>query len=195
MRLNEKSDWDLVALVQAGELAAFSEIVARYEKPLVHFCKAMVGNQEDAEDLAQDCFIRIHRYIQRLRPRAKFSTVLFGFARNLTLNFLRDMKRRGRGKTISSDAEEERGSSVAVDNLRRPDKEARLREIESIIEAAMDKLSVEHKEVLVLREFQGMDYETIAQIVKCAKGTVKSRLARAREQLRKRVLELGGDVL
>ena len=128
------------------------------------------------------------------RPDAKFSTVLFGIARNLTLNFIRDMGRRGRGATHSLTREDETEQLVADENLR-PDRSARLSEIEQLIERGMAMLSEEHREVLLLREIQGMDYEAIGATLGCKKGTVKSRLARAREQLRLRLLELGGDAL
>jgi len=183
-----------VAQARTRDMDAFARLVHRYEGPLIHFCYRMVGSHQDAQDLAQESFVRVYRYLERLKPEAKFSTALFGMARNLTLNFLRDSRRRGRGKIRSLTREDEAIVPIA-DDSQRPDKEARLREIERVLEAALDALSHEHKEVLVLREIQGMDYETIAKIVRCRKGTVKSRLARAREQLRVRLIELGGEML
>lgn len=193
---NETPDWDLVAAARAGDWEAYAELVRRYERPLVHFCKRMTGSHEDAEELAQETFMRVHRYIKRLTPRAKFSTVIFGFARNLTLNHLRDSRRRG--QRVPEPADSKTGAGLVEqfsETADRPDEQARLREIEQIIEAGLERLTPQHREVIVLREFQGLDYESIAEIVKCRKGTVKSRLARAREQLRLQVLELGGEVL
>jgi len=187
-------DWNLVAQAQDGDLEAFALLVRRYQSPLVHFVQRMVGSQQDAEDLAQEAFIRVYRYLDRLEPQAKFSTALFGIARNLTLNFLRDGRRRGRDSTRSLTWEGER-EQLVEDETNRPDHEARRREIQRHIEEAMALLSPEHREVLVLRELQGLDYAAIAQIVRCRKGTVKSRIARAREQLRLRLTELGGDLL
>ena len=173
---------------------AFAELVGRYELPVVHFCKRMIGSREDAEDIAQESFVRVYRYLERLKPSAKFSTVLFGIARNLTLNFIRDMGRRGRGITFSltDDANVER---PLVDSTYRPDRAARVQEIGERIDEALAQLSPKHREVLVLRELQGLDYSTIAEIVKCRKGTVKSRIARAREQLRKELSRLDGELL
>ncbi len=192
--MNEIPDWELVELARTGDMDAFAALVRRYERPVVHFCQRMVGSLEDAEDLAQDSFVRVHRYLHRLRPDAKFSTVLFGMARNLTLNFLRDSGRRGRGRTqsltLSTEAE-----MVIGDETLRPDRAARLDEIERTIERALERLTPEHRAILVLREIQGLDYDAIAQVVQCRKGTVKSRLARAREQLRVKIEELGGDLL
>lgn len=173
---------------------AFAELVRRYERPVVHFCQRMVGSREDAEDIAQESFVRVYRYLGRLRPEAKFSTLLFGIARNLALNFIRDAGRRGRGVTHSLTTEEHNEQPIE-DGMYRPDRVARLSEIEALIEEGMALLSPEHREVLVLRELQGLDYNTIAEIVKCRKGTVKSRIARAREQLRQHLARLGGEAL
>jgi RNA polymerase sigma-70 factor (ECF subfamily) len=129
-----------------------------------------------------------------MEPQAKFSTALFGIARNLTLNFLRDDTRRGRNLTRSLTWEDDREHWVE-DESRRPDREARVHEIDASITRALALLSPEHREIIILRELEGMDYEAIAEVVGCRKGTVKSRLARAREQLRLRLYELGGDLL
>lgn len=192
--MSEHSDWDLVALANDGDMDAFAELTRRYQRPIIHFCQRMVKSREDAEDIAQESFIRVFRYLDRLTPSAKFSTLLFGIARNLTLNFIRDAGRRGRGVTYSihDDDGQER---VLIDESLRPDRAARLNEIESLIDEGLSMLSPKHREVLVLRELNGLDYNTIALIVKCRKGTVKSRIARAREQLRRNLENLGAEHL
>lgn len=192
--MSEHSDWDLVAMANDGDMNAFAELTRRYERPIVHFCQRMVKSREDAEDIAQESFVRVFRYLDRLTPSAKFSTLLFGIARNLTLNFIRDAGRRGRGVTysLSDDDVHER---ILEDSSLRPDKIARLSEIESVIDEGLAMLSPKHREVLVLRELNGMDYNSIAKIVKCRKGTVKSRIARAREQLRQNLENLGAELL
>lgn len=189
--MSDVSDWDLVARARTGDMDAFAALVQRYQTPLVHFCLRMTGSLEDAQDLAQDSFIRVYRYLDRLRPDAKFSTVLFGMGRNLTLNYLRDSSRRGRGATTSLTRDDETDQPV-VDPAARPDETARLAEIQRLITAALGQISPEHREVLVLREIQGMDYDSIGDIIQCPVGTVKSRIARAREQLRLKLIELGG---
>lgn len=192
--MSEHSDWDLVALASEGDMTAFSELVHRYERPVVHFCQRMIMSREDAEDIAQESFVRVYRYLSRLEPSAKFSTVLFGIARNLTLNFIRDSGRRGRGKTFSL-TDENFQDRALEDNSLRPDRSARIHEIGQVLEEAMAMLSPKHREVLVLREIQGLDYTTIAEVVGCRKGTVKSRIARAREQLRQHLRRLDAEAL
>lgn len=189
--MSSRDDWQLVADARDGDMDAFAELVRRYERPVVHFCQRMIGSREDAEDIAQESFVRVFRYLERLTPAAKFSTLLFGIARNLTLNFIRDSSRRGRGTTFSL-TNDEQGEQSIEDERMRPDRIARLTEIELRIEEGMKLLSPQHREVLVLRELQGLDYTSIAEIVKCRKGTVKSRIARAREQLKRHLERLDG---
>jgi RNA polymerase sigma-70 factor (ECF subfamily) len=188
------SDWDLVERARCGEMDAYAELIRRYERPVIHFCQRMVGSREDAEDLAQESFVRVYRYVDRLTPSAKFSTLLFGIARNLTLNFIRDSARRGRGSTYSLTDDENVERSLEDESLR-PDRTARLHEIDETIERALSMLTPKHREVLILRELNGLDYGTIAKIVRCRKGTVKSRIARARDQLRRHLETLGGEDL
>ena len=192
--MSEHSDWELVARAQDGDMDSFSELVERYERPITNFCQRMVLSREDAEDLAQESFVRIHRYLHRLTPSAKFSTLLFGISRNLTLNFIRDSGRRGRGVTYSLTDENMAEKSLEDESLG-PDRAARVHEIGQMIEEGLALLSPKHREVLVLRELNGLDYNSIAEIVKCRKGTVKSRIARAREQLRLHMGGLGGERL
>ena len=196
--MSDATDWNLVARAQSGDSEAFAALVRRYQTPVIHFCQRMVGSLQDAEDLAQESFVRLYRYLPKLRPGAKFSTVLFGIARNLTLNAIRDANRRGRGRERPLARENAYGANQewpVADERHRPDRDARVGEIGKMIARALEQVTPEHREVLVLRELQGLDYDAIAQIVRTRKGTVKSRLARAREQLRARIIELGGEQL
>ena len=193
-RLIDMADWDLVGLARDGDMNAFEILVRRYQKPVIHFCWRMTGSQEEAEDLAQESFIRVYRHLARLQPRAQFSTVLFGIARNLTLNALRNAGRLGRpvARPPVSDPSSILEPGVP-DNRPRPDESARLHELGVRIEEALALLSPEHREVLLLREFEGLDYDAIGRVIQARVGTVKSRLARAREQFRLRLLDVGGE--
>lgn len=186
--MREVDDWELVARAQAGDMDAFAALVRRYQAPLIHFLQRMLNASQDAEDLAQESFVRVYRNLARLRPQARFSTLLFSIARNLALNFLRDAKRRGRDTAEPLD--EQRAGAPCADA---PDRQARLKEIEAALAEGLAQLSEEHREILLLREMQGLDYDAIAKVTRCRKGTVRSRLARAREQLRQRLLDMGGD--
>lgn len=189
----ETQDWELVERAKNGEMGAFAELLKRYQVPLVHFCQRMIGSLQDAEDVAQECFVRLYRILPQLKPKAKFTTVLFGIARNLTLNAIRDAERRGRSKTISLAGDIERGEWHLPDETQDPRRAAELGELEQRIQRALLTLAPEHREVILLREVEQMDYEEIARVTGTLVGTVKSRLSRAREQLRLRLMELGGN--
>ncbi|HOZ45479.1 MAG TPA: sigma-70 family RNA polymerase sigma factor [Candidatus Hydrogenedentes bacterium] len=189
-RMSEGTDWELAARAREGDRNAFAELVRRYEAPVIHFCMRMVGSRQDAEEIAQDSFVRVYRHLDRLKPKAKFSTLLFGIARNLALNALRDADRRGRDKGQALGADDR-----LHDEAFRPDRATAVREAEAVIEEAIARLSPEHREVIILRELQGLDYDAIARICGCRKGTVRSRLSRARDSLREQVEALGGREL
>lgn len=192
--MSENTDWTLVERACTGDMRAFEELVTKYQNPVVVFCRRMLGSQQEAEDIAQECFIRLYRSLPRLKPKAKFSTFLFGIARNLSLNEIRNSKRRGRDKAESLTQDDSTERNIEDKKLS-PRRVLRLHEIEDVLEKAISQLSPKFREVMLLREFQGMDYETIAGVLKCRKGTVKSRLARAREQLRIEIVEIGGDMI
>ena len=184
--MSDADDWALVERARGGDMNAFAALVRRYQRPVIHFCQRMCGSLPDAEDLAQEAFVRLHRHIERLQPNARFSTVMFGIARNLALNYLRDQGRRGRGRTETLE-----NLSIALPAGEQPDALARVSEAQALVSAGIEKLSEEHREVLLLRDVHGLDYEAIANVVQCTKGTVKSRLSRAREQLRLVLAEMG----
>lgn len=188
-RMREVDDWELVAQAQAGDANAFAMLVRRYQAPVIHFCRRMLGSPQDAEDIAQECFVRLHRHLWRIQPKAQFSTMLFGIARNLTINALRDAARRPPRADTDDHAAPRAGMNAD------PARQAQAREIESALEQGMAKLSPEHREALLLREFQGMDYAAMAQVMRCRIGTVRSRLARAREALREHLLAQGDELL
>lgn len=188
--MTEDDDWNLVRNAQAGDVAAFAELVRRYQTAVIRFCERMTGSLSDAEDLAQEAFVRMHRHLPRLEERARFSTLLFGIARNLTLNHLRDDGRRGRGRTLPVE-----DLPLEARASQQPAQRAQQSELQAMLRQALAMLSPAHREILLLREVEGMEYDAIAQALACERGTVKSRLARAREQLRLAMLELGGNPL
>ena len=184
--MSDVEDWALVERARSGDAQAFAALVRRYQGPIIHFCQRMCGSLSDAEDLAQEAFVRVYRHLDRLQPQARFSTVVFGIARNLALNHLRDSGRRGRGRT---DALE--GAALATAPGLGPEAQARASELATMVASGIARLSAEHREVLLLRDVQGLEYEAIAQVLECQRGTVKSRLSRAREQLRLILTEMG----
>jgi len=178
-------DWELVRKCKRGDPDAFGHLVRRHQRSVLSFCLRFLGNVEDAEDVAQETFVQAYRNIGRFRPRAKFSTWLFTIAKNLSLNLIRDEKRGTRRMVPIDDGSE--GVILAADPERVPDTEAAAHETVELVRTALDRLSPEHKVVVVLRDLEGLSYREIAYVMKWRPGTVKSRLSRARANL-KRVL-------
>ena len=183
-------DLDLVLRSKKGEMNAFGKLVNRYQSLVINFCYKMLGNREDAEDIAQETFLRAFAAIGRFQPRAKFSTWLLTIAKNLTLNFIRNERRRIRGvDAVGSSDETVPVIDLAPSGNPGPDSVALQNERARYVRGALKELSDTHRTIIVLRDFEGMTYEEIAEIMGCRKGTVKSRLSRAREQLKEVLID------
>ena len=181
-------DWDLARSAAEGDRDAFAALVNRYRQPVIRFCYRMAGSMADAEDVAQETFVNLYRSLGRLRREHAFSTVVFCYARNAILNHLRGAGRRRRH--LQAFQHEQAGTASAA---LRPDRRAQAADAAAMLEAGIAALPPEFREVFILREFQGVDYQGIAEIVGCPVGTVRNRLARAREQLRAQLADTYGD--
>lgn len=173
-----------------GDAAAFEQLVLRYQKPVYNLALRMTGNPDDALDLSQEAFVRAWRSLKELRSGAAFSTWLYRLTSNLCIDFLRSAKRRPAASLTAAEQDEQMdvpdpAPSPEQRVLRQLDQE-RLRQ-------AMDALPVEYRQILTLRVINGLSYLQIAQILDVAEGTVKSRLSRARECLRKNLSDDGNE--
>jgi RNA polymerase sigma factor (sigma-70 family) len=173
MELHEQPDSAIVESLQAGNEPAFDELMRRYERPVVNFCYRLLGDAGDAEDVAQEVFVRVYQKIGDYRPRAKFSTWLFALAHNAAIDRLRYRKRH---PTEPLDAAPEPVTvPVGVD------------EISGHVAAAIAKLPEDQRTAVVLSEYHGMSYTEIAGIMRCSEKSVESRLYRAKQALRDRL--------
>ena len=179
------SDTDLVARCQGGDVKAFDQLVTRHRQRCFAMIYQMVRNEEDAWDLAQDGFVRAWRSLGNFRGQSSFFTWLYRIMTNVTLDWLRK-KRIGSGQEfddtiglpgIAAGAMTAPQATVAP-AVRMADQEIRAR-----IDAAIAKLSDEHRAVIVMRELDGMEYQEIADALGCSIGTVMSRLFYARRKL------------
>ena len=186
------SDRELLERCRAGEAAAFDVLVDRYAGRAYQIAYGVLGNREDAEEVAQDVFVRVHRALQRFRGDSEFSTWMYRIAVNLARNKYRWNKSRGGNRAISIDApiEGRDGETSGMDlpeNRPGPDEETQLAEFQQNVTEELEKLPPLYREALVLRNIEQMSYEDIATLLGCKLGTIKSRIARAREELRKRL--------
>ena len=184
-----RSDVQLMLDVKAGDEQSFALLLQRYRSPLVNFLYRMVRNREQAEDLAQEVFIRVYRAREDYVPSAKFTTWLFRIATNLALNSVRDTRHQrmeiSLDAPITADAEEgdERTLDVAD---KHPDIEQHLVEEDrkAMIRHAIDKLPEKQRAAVLLHKYQELDYGEIAKILSCSESALKSLLFRAYENLR-----------
>jgi RNA polymerase sigma-70 factor, ECF subfamily len=184
-----RSDVQLMLDVKAGDEASFELLLHRYRTPLVNFLYRMVRNREQAEDLAQEVFLRVFRARAEYVPSAKFTTWLFRIATNLALNSVRD--HRYEKLNISMDAPitpgAEDGDQRALDVPEtHPNIEQHLVEDarRKMIRHAIDKLPEKQRAAVLLHKYQELDYAEIAKILTCSESALKSLLFRAYETLR-----------
>ena len=182
----------LVDRVKDGDEAAFDEMVSRYWDRIFSRVLQLLKNRQDAEEVTQDAFVRAHRGLANFRGEASFSTWLFQIATNLAHNKYWYWWRRKRDVSFSLEQPivDDRGVAlidVLPDRTEDPSSEVLTREFLARVTECLDYLSENHREILILRTVKYMTYEEIAQDLQINVGTVKSRIARARENLRKKM--------
>ncbi len=177
----------LIEKSKQGDLAAFEQLIMDYQKKIVNLAYRMLGNMADAEDAAQDIFVRVFRSISGFNEKAAFSTWLYRIATNVCLDLLRRKKRQNEQNTISIHRGEENDEYELPieDNGPSPYEQAKRSAAMEALENALKKLGEEQRLVVVLRDVNGLSYEEIAEITNCSLGTVKSRINRSRLMLRK----------
>lgn len=179
---NEK---DLLKRSKSGDIEAFELLIEAYQKKVFNLAYRMLGNHDDASELAQEVFIKVYRSLKSFKEESQFSTWIYRIATNVCLDELRKRKNK---KLIYIDesikGEEEDLNRQVEDNRPTPDIIAERNHLKKAVNSAIQTLSEEHKIVIILRDIQGFSYEEIAEIVKCPTGTVKSRINRARQALK-----------
>jgi len=170
-------DNKLIQRFKNGELEAFEMLVKKYQNTAINIAYSLIGNRADAEDIAQESFIKVYRNINSFREEAKFSSWLYRIVVNNAYDFLRHKK-----------------DTVALDEI--GDISSGLKESEDVltkelIKDALAKIPFEYRSTLTLREIQGLSYEEIAQVLKIGIGTVESRLFRGRTMLKDILIKKG----
>lgn len=180
-------DIRLMLRVREDDAQAFAELVELYHHRLVTVMHHLVGNTEEAEDLAQEVFLRVFRGRKKYHPKAKFSTWLFTIANNLALNILRTRQRkptiplnlRDSGPLGPRPAEQ-----LVLDRADQPEDRIQKREMADIVKQAIETLNERQRIAVVLNKFEDMNYAEIAEVMGLTTKGVKSLLSRARENLR-----------
>jgi RNA polymerase sigma-70 factor (ECF subfamily) len=184
----------LVDRFKGGDQTAFDEMVSRYWDRIYSMVNQLLRNQQDAEEVTQDAFIRAHRGLSNFRGESAFSTWLYQIATNLARNRYWYWWRRKRDKSVSFDAPLGADNDSTLADLipaevETPDDITVNQEFIQRIAQGMERLGAKHREILILRNIKNLSYEEIAAILAISVGTVKSRIARARESLRAKLGE------
>lgn len=172
------NDQDLMRIVQAGDFSPASEIYDRYSGRIYNFAFRFLKNAEAAEDAVQEVFVKMMRHANQFNGDAKLSTWLF----SITANWCRDYLRKADNKP--KEAAEVLVSLPTPSELA-PDRNLERRENELLVRRALEALTVEQREAILLSRYQGLSYAEIAQIAGCSEGAVKTRVFRAMETLKK----------
>jgi RNA polymerase sigma-70 factor, ECF subfamily len=181
-----EGDFRLVALAQQGDLRSYDELVTRHRGRIFAMIRNMIHQEADAWDLSQEVFIKAWHALPRFEARARFSTWLYRIAHNTVYDWVRKRKIESAGELNDEIFEKERidaASLTTPSGGESPDIAMSHGELRLKIEAALAKLSPEHREVVVLKDVQGLAYKEIAEAMSCTLGTVMSRLFYARQKL------------
>ncbi len=198
--MSQVTEARLVAAVRRGDPAALADLLSRYQHRLYNVCLRMVGNRDDAAEVAQDAMLKVVEHIGDYNGRSAISTWMIRIAMNLSISFLRKRKLR---QTVSLNGSNGDGASHGSDDLLaslssrigdtrelRPDQSVEQEEMLERLREALDRLEEDFRAVLVLRDLNEMDYAQIAEVLAIPVGTVKSRLFRARLMLRQEMYKL-----
>src|SRR5512135_55547 len=177
-------EMDLVRRARKGDLTAYDDLVRRYQERIYATIYHMTSNHEDANDLAQEAFIKAFQALKSFKGGSSFYTWVYRIAVNKTINFLKQRKNRNAMSLDDLDFQAEHDPDlVALISEKTPRREVNLSELQEKLNAAMQKLSEPHRLVVTLHDVQGLSHEEIAEIMGCNIGTVRSRLFYARQQL------------
>jgi len=176
-RMKQLTDQELMQLVQEGDFSPASEIFDRYSTRIYNFAYRFLRNSEAAEDATQEVFVKMLKHAQQFHGDAKLSTWLF----SITANLCRDHLRK-------ADNKPKEGDEVLVtlaSGTTAPDAQLEAKQNERRVQLALDSLTPEQREAILLSRYQGLSYAEIAQIAGCSEGAVKTRVFRAMETLKK----------
>ncbi|MBK1828137.1 sigma-70 family RNA polymerase sigma factor [Haloferula rosea] len=183
---DEPSDEELVVRAQSGDSGAYDELVTRHRGRIFAMIRQMVKNEADAWDLSQEAFIKAWKALPRFQARARFSTWLYRIAHNTVYDWVRKKRPEAGGELndeIFGEGQVDPSSVTTPSVEQRPDDALKSGELRARIEAALAKLSPDHRQSVVLKDVHGLAYKEIAEVMDCSIGTVMSRLHYARHKL------------
>jgi RNA polymerase sigma-70 factor (ECF subfamily) len=185
----EETDRQLVARVQKGDTRAFDMLVLKYQHKIFGLISRYVNDADEVQDVAQEAFIKAYRALPKFRGESAFYTWLYRIAINTAKNYLVSRSRRPPGTDVEAEDAEHYEGGAALRNIETPENVLFGAELKAVVEAAISNLPDDLRTAVTLREFDGLSYEDIADIMNCPVGTVRSRIFRAREAIDSKVRE------
>lgn len=189
--MTREEELALVQRVQSGELDAFEDLVRAHEKTVYNLALRMTGNPQDAEDMAQEAFLKAYRSLPDFRGESKFSVWLYRIVSNVCLDHLRKQSRRPASSLTREDEDGEEQQLEVPDESQSPERLLEQKLTREAVQRGLAELPGEQRQILLLREVRGMSYEEIAETLGLEAGTVKSRIFRARKKLSAFLLQDG----
>lgn len=191
----DRQDRALIRKIRRGDEQAFRALVLVYRDRIYALCFRILGERHEAEEVAQEVFLTVHRAVAGWRGESRFYTWLYRVATNHCNNRIKYLKARNfhRAEPLESAAYAQQVADGVPDAHAlqraspRPDQQVEAKRLESIIQRELGKLDPEHRTLIILRDVEGLSYQDIVEITQLAEGTVKSRLHRARLALQRRI--------
>lgn len=194
----EDDDMQYVVLCRNGDIEAFEVLVERHQKKTLNIAYRMLGDHDEACDVVQEAFLAAYRSLNKFKAEAKFSTWLYRIVVNYTKNRLKQRKNIARYESASLyESADDQGGNIAclaVASSSNPGELLEQHEREVHVQRCISALDLEYREVLVMRDIQGLSYEEIRDVLRIPDGTVKSRLSRARNALKDCLIKVIGDL-
>lgn len=181
------TDQQLVAKVQKGDARAFDMLVLKYQHKILGLISRYVHDSDEVQDVAQEAFIKAYRALPNFRGDSAFYTWLYRIAINTAKNHLVSRSRRPPGSDVELEDAEYYEGGGALRDIESPESALYGAELKAVVERAIGELPDDLRTAVTLREFDGLSYEDIAEIMNCPVGTVRSRIFRAREAIDKQV--------
>lgn len=187
MNPQKETDRQLVERVKRGDKRAFDVLVLKYQHKIVGLVSRYLRDQDEVVDVTQEAFIKAYRALPRFRGDSAFYTWLYRIAINTAKNHLVSKSRRPPDTDVDIGEGEFQDNSAVLRDIENPENALATDQLETVVYKAIDDLPEELKVAVTLREFEGLSYEDIAEVMECPVGTVRSRIFRAREAIEKKI--------
>lgn len=189
----KETDQQLVDRVKRGDKRAYELLFIKYQPQLVGLVGRYLRDQDEVQDVVQEAFIKAYKALPRFRGDSAFYTWLYRIAINTAKNHLVSRSRRPPSTDIDIEDGEFQDSSGILSDIQNPENSLATEQLEAVVYKAIDDLAEDLKVAITLREFEGLSYDEIAEVMDCPVGTVRSRIFRAREAIEKKIAGIGNN--